>query len=545
MKLKYSEFDIFGKRLGLFYKNKEKISSLFGLASTFVYIIVSAGIFLYYAIQTIKHKDLIVYDSTVYSKDVPSIDLNNTESLYFAFAVEEPETAAKFIDETIYTASAVFVDCDKDEKGTFFVKELRDLKVERCDQKKFGKSYQHLFTEGEFNNSYCINTFDFALTGGFIYSNLSLIKIDISPCKNTSGNNYHCKPQETIDKYLAGGYFSILLKDIGLNPSNYSFPILPTLQDIYTTISKQIYRDLMLYYEITEIKTDTGIFVENINSEKLLKFDKKIETFYLRSEEYYYRGESIIGIQIRLSDNIHVQKREYNKMQNVFATAGGYMQMLNVFFSLLSIFPNKFIYDNIILNNLFDFERKRNKIVLKEKTKKSPNKKTYMNDLNSSIKDREKTRFNITLKSSNKDFYNYENKSEKRSKNNPKNYINSIDKSINISANEKMSNFSKNDFIPFSMNQNVQILNNKWIKFGRNNIDNNIIINEEYLNKDLKLNILEYFCIGICRHKKKKYNQIKKGILIFKQKLDIINVFNYILYCEKKSNENINQISIY
>ena len=91
MKLKYSEFDIFGKRLGLFYKNKEKISSLFGLASTFVYIIVSAGIFLYYAIQTIKHKDLIVYDSTVYSKDVPSIDLNNTESLYLAFAVEEPE----------------------------------------------------------------------------------------------------------------------------------------------------------------------------------------------------------------------------------------------------------------------------------------------------------------------------------------------------------------------------------------------------------------------------------------------------------------------
>ena len=133
--------------------------------------------------------------------------------------------------------------------------------------------------------------------------------MDIFPCVNSTENNYHCKPQEIIDKYLTGGYFSILLKDVGLNPNNYSFPILPTLQDIYTTISKTIYRDLMLYYEITEIRTDTGIFSTNINKEILLKFDKKIETFYLRSEKNYYNGESIIGIQIRLSDNIHVQNR--------------------------------------------------------------------------------------------------------------------------------------------------------------------------------------------------------------------------------------------
>ena len=32
---------------------------------------------------------------------------------------------------------------------------------------------------------------------------------------------------------------------------------------------------------------------------------------------------------------------------------------------------------------------------------------------------------------------------------------------------------------------------------------------------------------------------------MFKQKLDIINVFNYILYSEKNSGEKINQISLY
>ena len=212
MELKLSDVDIFGKKLGLFYKNKEKISSFFGLAITLVYIFVSISIFLYYTIQTINHKDLTVNDSTIYSQDVPSIDLNNSESLYFAFAFEEPGTAAKFIDETIYTVKAVFVDCVKGENGEFDVKEVRDLKVEKCQQKKFGKNYQHLFTDGEFNTSYCIDSFDFVLTGGFIYNKLSLIKMDIFPCVNNKENNYHCKPQEIIDKYLAGGYFSIFIK---------------------------------------------------------------------------------------------------------------------------------------------------------------------------------------------------------------------------------------------------------------------------------------------------------------------------------------------
>ena len=163
----------------------------------------------------------------------------------------------------IFLGYKIFYYSVKNKNGKFKMKEIRDLKIERCNKKKFGDNYQHLFTEKELNNSYCISAFDFVLEGGFIYDKLSLIRLDVFPCKNSTKNNFHCKPQKIIDRYLAGGYFSILLKDIGLNPSNYSLPILPTLQDLYTTISKQFFKDLILYYEITEIKTDSGIFLEN------------------------------------------------------------------------------------------------------------------------------------------------------------------------------------------------------------------------------------------------------------------------------------------
>ena len=529
------DVDIYAKRLGLFYKNKEKISSYFGFTLTLLYIFISLGIFIIYTIKTINHVDLQSNDSTIYSQEIPNINLNNSDLLYFAFAVEIPEKASRFIDETIYTVKALFYDAVKNENGEFEPIEQRYLKVEKCQQEKFGKNYQHLFTNGEFNNSYCINALDFILRGGFIYDKLSLIRLDIYPCKNTTENNYHCKPQEIIDQYLAGGYFSILLKDVGLNPGNYSFPVLPTLQDLYTTISKQFFRDLILYYEITEIRTDSGIFFEDVSSERYLKFNKLTETLFLRSDDYYYNGDSLLGVQIRLSDNIHVQNRVYKKMHNVFATAGGYMQMLNTIFSLLIIFPNKFFYDNIIVDSLFDFDTNKNKIVSKNNRKEhNITRKKYTSDLESFKK--------ASLNINNMNFKNFNkndnlNKSEKKF--NSKKDIQSIDKCINLSAYEKINNASKIEDIPFT--NELNIINNKNLIFLRKNkkSESNTkelnSIEESISYTHFKLNILDYLCLGRCREKDKNYKLFKKGTIAFKQKLDIINIFNCILLNEKKN----------
>ena len=530
------DVDIYAKKLGLFHKKKEKISSYFGFVLTLLYVTISLTIFIIYTVKTFKHADLQSNDSTIYSQEVPNINLNNSDLLYFAFAVEIPSSAARFIDETIYTVKAVYYDSTKNEDGVFIEKELRELKVERCKQEKFGKNYQHLFTKGEFNNSYCISNFDCILHGGFIYDKLSLIRLDIFPCKNSSENNNHCKPQEIIDQYLAGGYFSLLLKDVGLNPSNYSFPILPTLQDIYTTISKQFFRDVIIYYEITEIRTDSGIFFEDISSKRFLRFYKSVESIFLRSEESYYNGESIMGIQIRLSDNIHVQNRVYKKMHNVFATAGGYMQMLNTIFSLLIIIPNRFFYDNIIINNLFDFDKNNNRIISKTKIDHNYSRRRKSIDMEG-FKKELSNNINLKLKINNKeDKFVQDSKSEK--KYNPKKESQSIDKSINMSAYDKMNNASKienylfsNDFNLIDKNRPVFILKNKKNEKGSRELTT-FEANDNYIN--LNLNIFDYLCLGKFKKKSKNFNTFKKGIIVFKQKMDIINVFNCILLAEKK-----------
>ena len=557
--LKILDVDMYSKKIGLFYKNKEKISSYFGLTLTILYVCISLGIFIFYTSKILKHIDLTVNDSTIYLNEIPSVNLNNSDLLYFAFAVEIPSTAARFIDETIYTVKAIFYDSIKNENGTFEMKELRELQIEKCQQEKFGSDYQHLFTNGEFNNSYCLSQLDFDLTGGFIYENLSLIRLDIYPCKNSTNNSFHCKPQEVIDSFLAGGYFSILLKDIGLNPNNFSYPILPTLQDLYTTISSKFFRDLILYYEITEIKTDYGIFFENIQRKRYLKFDKKIETLFLRDQEKYYNGESIIGIQIRLSDNIHLQSREYKKMHNVFATTGGYMQMINTIFLLLSLIPNKYLYDNLIIGNLFDFDITKNKIINKLFKKnirfnsqrlrhelESPRSQKSFGSPRRANNILQESRI-IYLKSMNNEnkegSINNDYKSEKNKRNINKNYLRS-DNSLNLSAYEKINNQSKIEIQPFKINSNIvnnnkiytEKIKSKKIVIEPNRRENSRMENRSYNFINFKLNLIDYLFMGRFKEKNKTYNLFRKGIVIYKEKLDVINLFNCILFIEKRFN---------
>jgi hypothetical protein len=164
---------------------------------------------------------------------------------------------------------------------------------------------------------------------------------------------------------MSSGYFSIILKDIGLNPSNYSIPVLPTLQDLYTTIDKRIYKNYILNLGVTEIHTDIGLFQESIKKQKYLQFRKGMETFTFRDEEEYYRGKSVIIAQLKLDDNINVQTRSYIKIPEIFSSIGGYMQLMNTAFILLSIIINKFDLELKILNSIFKFNLKKKKIILK------------------------------------------------------------------------------------------------------------------------------------------------------------------------------------
>ena len=544
-KFKYTKLDMYSKTIGFYYDNQEKIGSYFGLLLTIIYIFTLLILLFFEFIKVIQRSEFNVYDSTIYSQETPYIELDINQ-LYFAFALEDPITNNRFIDERIYTAQIAFIDKQKIQ-DKFETINKKSLDFEKCNLENFGKEYQHLFMKEELSNSYCLKNFNYTLSFGGTYKHerFKYIRIRIFPCVNSTKNNFTCRSQNEIDYYMNSGYFSIVLKDLGLNPSNYSYPVIPTLQDIFTTIDRRIHKNLILNLGVTEIHTDTGIINNKINIKKYLQFRKEIENFTFREQNDYYAGKSVILVQLRLDDIIFVQKRSYTKISQLLSKIGGYMQILYTLFLLITSIINKLNNEIKIINSIFDFNLKEKKMILKLKSIREFNQ-------------------NIGIKINNNLEFSPENKLkrkkiefENKSKNNliiEENNIYNISP-LNISDNKKINesqNYiikinNKKNFVGFGNSNSKKSINEindclgSGIKFNKQNLDKFLFhidskdeSNYKNYKDHIKLSLFDYLC---SRKNSKKYKYIElynKSNTFFKKQIDIVRVFTLLSIVEDK-----------
>ena len=526
-------FDIYSKRITFFYDNKEKISSYFGLTLTLVYILASLVLFIYYLVITIGRKEMNVYESTIYSEEAPSLHADRN-LVYFAFGIEDKTTSSRFIDETIYYPQILFIQRAKRD-GKFFTISSQELLYERCNEKKFGEHYQKFFYEGELNNSYCLKDFNLTLSGGYKYDIMNYIRVKIFPCINGTRNHYNCKPKEIVDEYVSGSYLSIIIKDIGLNPTNYSNPISPTIQNLYTTLDKEFFRDFILYFGLSEIHSDIGYFNEILSKEKYLRYRKQDQTFYFRDIKEYESGKEICALQIRLDDNIEIQKRTYTKLPEIFSLIGGYMQLISTAFSIISIIANKIGPEIKILNDIFNFNIEKGKMLMKIHSLKDLSLITLSRRSKGTIFP---IRNDPKVKSIKKDKTLINKKKGTEIENNdsllPITIINkkedtlSIDyKNNNLNENIKISTFN------YNRNYNKENKNNSLNSIYRGSLGDKESEKKE-LNKKISFNLLEYYCLRKLTSKNREIDLFIKGSSLYRKRMDIINVFTLLLLTEKK-----------
>ena len=538
--INYSNFDMYSKKLGFYFKNQENVGSYFGLFLSIVYVVVSLVLFFSQIINVSKRDELNVYDSTIYAQEMPSIHVNK-DQFYFAFGLEEPITSNRFIDEGIYIPKVAFVEKIKVNDELVTIKTTQ-LPLERCNESNFGENYQHLFTKNELNNSYCLKNFSEELNfvGGYKYEKFNYLRLRIYPCVNNSANNYRCKPQKEIDDYLASGYFSILIKDFGLNPSNYSYPTVPTFQDLYTTVDKKIYRNYILNFGITEIHTDTGLFNEKITKDRYFQFRKELQTFSFRDEQEYYKGKSIILVQFKLDDAVIIQKRSYTKVSEIFSRIGGYMQLMNTVFLLVASLVNKLNFDLKIINSIFKFDIKENRILLKMKTIKEFNPNGNIGKKNTILSIKKPIEEQKSMGSENKSKNNLIDKERdfNISELNLSNNKITIEKKNSAVKYDNFNSFGNRSNNIYSIKSKLES-NNKRISgiFTKFNVENMSKDKEKVSTKDINeyihLNIFDYFCIS--KHSKRyKYIRLyNKGNRFYRKKIDIVHVFSLLSFFEE------------
>ena len=556
------DFDIYSRRISFFYQSKEKLGSTFGFILTLLYVVLSIILFFIYFIKTVKREEVTASDSTIYPEGIPAIEINR-DRLYLAFGLEHPTKMTRFIDERIYYPEVIFVERVK-ENGELIKRAETVLKLERCSKSKFGEKYQILLENEDLNNSYCLQDYNLSLVGGFKYDKMSYFKINIFSCVNNTNNNNHCKPQDEIDKYLNAGYFSALIKDIGLNPFNFSFPTVPILQDLYTTIDKFTKKEYFLYFGITEIDTDVGLFTNKVNKEIHLKFQNDIaNTFFVDNEENQKNTtKEIFTAQIRLEDNIHFQKRTYTKMSLVFSTTGGYMQVIYTILTLIALLTKKFSVEKKLLNSLFNFNIKQKKIILSIEYEKKLDYNASFDknkgkencfipyEAKKSIVSNRGRRNSIfflnrninkipVIKNSGSESVSVRKKGRKT-----QNYVSEeglIDIFRNISKeNEKNENInqslnrSKNNMIDNSNLNNLQInrILEKKIISQKSNFNFSMIKDKTFEKGNCSIihfNIFDYYCLRKITKKKTEIDLFNFGINFYKRQMDIINFFNIMI----------------
>jgi len=544
-------FDIYSKRASFFYHNHEKIGSYFGLFLTLIYISVSLILFFYYIINTLKRNNIVVYDSTAFTHELPIININSS-NFYFAFGLENKDTLNRFIDETIYYPEIVFINRTK-VNGEFITNSETILEYEECKEENFGQNFQHLLLRGELQNSYCLKDFNcnLSLMGGFKYEKMSYIRIKIFPCKNTTENNNHCKSQTEIDKILSNGYLSFLIKDIGLNPANFSSPEIPIFRDLYTTIDKRLYRKMILKYGVTEVLTDEGIIWENVKSVNYLQFREVFQSFSFMEEEDYKNGSDICLVQLRLDDTIHIQKRKYTKLSEIFSRIGGYMQLIYTLFSILALFLNKLNTELKIINSIFNFDLEKKKMALKYQSLRDFDSITIPRyNRNLIFSSRRSVR--SSRKSSNIDrSQNY----IMSSKNISPMFKRSKERKMDDSQSSKLEiNKSKNSYMPSLIINNIRKVNNREIvskneeainysklmmpKLNLPTISINYNKKEstgnlKKFNEKIDLNLFDYLFRKKNKSIEKKIELYKLGINFYKKRMDLIHVFTLLLITEK------------
>ena len=553
----FQDIDLFSRKLELYYNGKPRKTSRIGFIFTLIYISIFLTIFLYNLKKMISKNNGTFYVTYTYENEPPSIKLSS-EKFYGGFALENHETYDNFIDETIYYPKAYYKRAVRHGKNCeWFVKELE---LEKCRLEKFGSFYRDKFKGKALNNLYCFKEVNETLMGHFSYDNYSLFFISFFPCVNTSENNNKCKPIEVIDYYLKDTFISFQMQDIELTPQNYNSPALQRDKDFYSKIGKKLFQEIHAFFQVVNIETETDFIGFNhfhsFKTETFLKYDSISILSNFAERNIYETGESFCEVSLKLSDKVLTQRRTYTKLLEILGNIGGLMEVVFSVFRIISSFPTKILYEEALVNKLFQFNLDTKEISLINKEKRYIKKNNFsynqISKLYNPLREqspninKKKDIINQSKNEGSIDLNKITNESFLMIKSKNKNIrniasLNKYEKSKNkekLSQNKLIKNndrnpFDKNDIKIFNFNMSFKNYNKEKDK-------NNAKIKEKRrIIRKIKINrVYIYFCFCCTRKRKNMQNVLlDEGMKLIKERLDLLNLFRTI-YQEEKINLN-------
>ena len=164
-------------------------------------------------------------------------------------------------------------------------------------------------------------------------------------------NNSNCTSKEDVEKLFKNSFLEFIFVENFIDVYNYTNPISEMWDNKAYQLSTSYSLDIKLKFENFTIITDDGLIFSSIN---------QIETYVLKeiiSRQILPNDDSIFfDITLGLSNGHSIVERKYMKIQDIFASAGGIINSLNLIGSLMVTLIRNFRFNFELINSYFEIE---------------------------------------------------------------------------------------------------------------------------------------------------------------------------------------------
>ncbi|CAD8071708.1 unnamed protein product [Paramecium primaurelia] len=353
----FKKVDIFSQPVQLLIKQEQGHKTLFGACLTLGLI----SFFLYMLIINLydlqQRKNLSSLSTEIYHAQPEQFNLND-QNFTLTFAIQN-SSFNTYIDESVYvveakiqTKTSRITDNEKIDVWTQKELPLTSCTPELIRQDELQKYFSHL----DLKTNYCIDwnrIKELNLEGTFVSEVYSAILLQFKICNSLTKKQKECKSRDEIKQQLEQNYFSFQMSSYVIDVKNEDYPFLSKAEDIFTTISSKIFKEITFYMQPITVFTDLGLINENYQVQKTLRYKRHTEMIDLNESDL------IMNVVIRLDQTEQQYYRNYTKIQIILSQMGGLWQ---VFFTIAFILQkpiNILSYYVRILNSLFEFEQEQ------------------------------------------------------------------------------------------------------------------------------------------------------------------------------------------
>lgn len=205
-----------------------------------------------------------------------------------------------------------------DSKGIKQIDEY-DYNITKCDNVAYPLD---LDITRNLKELYCIENLNTDIYGYFTSNSTQILSFSVSACDiNTNPN---CASESELKTFVNSHYFSIYYMNSIVDINNISNPIKKKLGYTYSYLNYAQLSETNLFYKKLLIESDDGVVFENKVTNEDIMISRLTNINGVRLDD----EGSFSNINVYLLNDYSYYKRNYIKLQNVFADLGGIIKCL-------------------------------------------------------------------------------------------------------------------------------------------------------------------------------------------------------------------------